>query len=476
VAGTGQAYVYLAEGHAQVTRPLVVIEGFDIDDSYHWEELYELLNQQGLLETLRDDGFDAIVLDFDSATAAIQRNGLLAAELIAQVASMIDPSVDFSVIGASMGGLVARYALCWMESQAIDTRTSSLLCFDVPHAGANIPLGIQHWVTFFADLSTEAQFLLDRVNSDAARQMLVYHHTATTTTGNPDPKRASFLADLAALGDWPSGPRLVAVANGASDGTTQGFAPAQQIVSYEYESFLLDITGNVWALPQGTNTKIFDGGLDYFLLPDENLEVFVSGTSPYDGAPGGRRDSMAQMDAVAAPFGDIVALHDDHCFIPTISALALPTTDPFFDVDGQPDLLALTPFDALFVPASPNEEHVEVTAQTAQWILDEIRSGTATGTDGIALASTDGLVLLPAAPHPARSATTLRFTISERSHTTVALYDVRGRRVDVLLDRTLDAGAHTVQWARPPSLAGGVYFWEVRTSGARGAQRVVWTD
>ncbi|MBD3219615.1 hypothetical protein GF314_00110, partial [bacterium] len=37
---SGVAYVYLAEGHAEVTDPVVVVEGFDLNDDLDWPELY----------------------------------------------------------------------------------------------------------------------------------------------------------------------------------------------------------------------------------------------------------------------------------------------------------------------------------------------------------------------------------------------------------------------------------------------------
>ena len=74
---------------------------------------------------------------------------------------------------------------------------------------------------------------------------------------------------------------------------------------------------------------------------------------------------MAQADSTEAPYGDIVALQPSHCFIPTISALDLATSDLFYDIAGEPDLLAMTPFDAVYFPAE-NEEHVAITAQNAE--------------------------------------------------------------------------------------------------------------
>jgi len=466
--GTGLAYVYLAPGHAQIENPLVVFEGFDLDNGMHWEELYELLNQQSMLETLRALGFDSVVLDFGDATAPIQENAFVGLELISQVRA-IAGSADI-LVGASMGGLVGRYALAWAESQAIDHGVSEFVCFDVPHGGAVVPLGIQYWLDFFSGESADAAALLAALDSPAARQMLLYHHTSPAgATGEPDPARADFLADLAAVGDWPAGSRLAGVANGSGSQLDQGFAAGAQIIRWEYESLLVDVTGNVWAVPDGASQSIFFGKIDPLFLPPDTMTVVVGGTLPWDGAPGGWRGSMAQMDTVQAPYGDIEALHDNHCFVPVISALALDhTTDPFHDVAGDGDLLAHTPFDAIrWQPG--NEEHVFVSATTAQWLIDEITQ-TATGVD--AVPASRPLSLLPGAPNPFRGATTLSFTLRRPEPVTLDVYDVQGRLVARLLDATpRDAGHHRVRWA--PAAGAGVYFVRLATPDGTASRKVV---
>jgi len=306
-AGTGTAYVYLAPGHAALANPIVVLEGFDLDNSIGWDEIYQMLNAQGLIETLRAQGFDAVVLDFTDATTHIQRNAFVASTLIEEIQAAIGPQADMVVIGASMGGLVGRYALAHLEAQSSAAHVRSFISFDTPHQGANIPLGVQYWVQFFADQSAEAARLRDLLNTPAARQMLVYHFTdPPSATASADPLRAQLLADFAALGDYPSRPRRVAIANGSGAGVGQTFAAGEQVVRYEYVSFLVDVTGNVWAVPDGGSATIFRGIIDYlFPPPDVQTTVTVSGTAPYDNAPGGTRSTMADMDATMAPFGDI---------------------------------------------------------------------------------------------------------------------------------------------------------------------------
>jgi hypothetical protein len=473
--GTGEAYVYLADSHTEVENPVVVLEGFDLDNSMNWEELYELLNQQSLIEDVRALGFDAVVLNFADATVAIQENAFVALELIQQVRSLVGEPASLVVVGASMGGLVGRYALGYAEQHGIDHDVRTFISFDAPHQGAMVPLGIQYWVDFFAGQSADAALLLASLDSPAARQMLLYHHTTPPgATGEPDSLHGALTAELAALGDWPAGPRLSAVANGSGSQTNQGFPAGDQLIQWEYESLLVDIIGNVWAVPDGASQLIFDGLIDIFLLPPETMSVTVAGTLPWDGAPGGWRGSMAQMDTTQAPFGDIVALHDNHCFVPTISALALDhTTDPFHDVAGDPDLPDHTPFDAFLFPVA-NEEHIHVTAVTAQWLLDEIALGV-TGIGDAALAPL-GSTLRQNSPNPFRTATTISFSLADTRRVTLRVYDVQGRLVGRLLEGEVrKAGVHAVPWAPEPSVspAAGVYFYRLTTPGEAVSRKMV---
>lgn len=479
-AGAADAYVYRAPGHAGIENPVVVVEGFDIDDAYDWEELYALLNQENLIETLRSLGYDAVVINFDAATDYLQRNAFVVAEALQQVRSMTSGPADIALVGASMGGLLARYAVTWLEDQAIDPHVRTLISFDAPQKGANIPLGIQYWVDFFSNASADAEYLLGRLDTPGARQMLLYHHTdPPSSSPGADPLRAQFLADLAALGDWPATPRLVAVANGSGAGMNQGFAGGAQIIQWNYNIGLVVARGNVFAVPDGGTAQIFDGRLFVPFVYNQTQAVSVTGTLPWDSAPGGFRDSMAQMDTTSAPVGDIVALHDNHCFVPTVSSLALDVTDPFHDIDGDPDLLAITPFDAVYFPAV-NQEHVFIDAQSAAWFVSEIDAAATGAGEWTQAAGPVVLDLVGAAPNPFRGSTSLRFRLAAPRRVTAEVFDVAGRRVARLLrDELLAPGSHEIRWpggaagTRAPS---GVYFLRVDAGDGAAQQRVVRLD
>ena len=464
-AGTGRAYVALAPGHAQLTNPIVVLEGFDIDNAMGWDELYELLNQQNLVEDLRGRGYDLVVLDFTDATDYLQRNTFVFTELLAQVEAQIAPEQTVAVIGPSMGGLIGRYGLAWLESQGIPHRVRTFLSYDGVHRGANIPLGLQYWVDFFSGQSADAAYFRDRLNTPAARQMLAYHFTnPPSSTPSSDPLRAGFDADLAAVGGYPKQPRLVAFANGSGLGQDQGYGAGAQLIQYSYSNFLVLILGNVWAVPNGGPTKIFDGRIRILFVSDTQRAVTVSGTLPYDSAPGGWRASMAQLDTTQAPYGDIVALHDAHCFVPTVSALDVSGNNLFAtDFTGSP-------FDAVY-SAPSNEEHVHISPLEAGELLAELDPP-------VAVAGSPGprLAILAAAPNPSAGALRLTFLAPSAGPCDARVYAANGRLV-----RSLDAGgaagARTLTWdGRDDSGAtapAGLYFVRVAQGPSIATARVV---
>lgn len=475
LAASGEAYVYLADGHDALVNPFVVIEGFDLDDSMGWDVLYALLNQENLLEDLRAEGRDAVILNFASATEPIQRNAYLVVELLQTVQAAIAPGRQFPLVGASMGGLVGRYALTYMEHEALAHGVSTFVSFDAPQRGADIPLGMQYWLDFFEGESQEAAYLLSRLDTPAARQLLLYHHTSPPSpTGVSDPLRTAFLADLAALGDYPAQPRLIAAANGSGLATSQGFAPAAQIVRWEYSSFLVDITGNIWAVPDGSSQLIFDGEIDLIWpLPDTAQAVTVAGTQPWDGAPGGSRASMAEMDAVPAPYGDIVALHPAHAFIPTVSALDLAVSDPFHDVAGDPDLLARTPFAAVYYP-DENQPHILITAESKAWFLAELEEQITAVDDPTTPAAP--AAALAVWPNPFNPRTSIAFAVEAAGDVELRLFDPRGRLVRTLVQGALPAGVHQVVWdgldAAGRDAASGVYLVRLETAAGQASARM----
>lgn len=467
---SGRAYVALAPGHAALTNPVIVVEGFDIDNAMGWDELYALLNQESLLEDLRSRGYDAVVLDFADATDYIQRNAFVFTALLAEVESRIDPARTVAVVGPSMGGLVGRYGLAWLESQGLPHRVRTFISYDAPQRGANIPLGLQHWVDFFSGQSADAAYFRDRLNRPAARQMLVYHFSVQPwTTPGADPLRAGLEADLAAVGNYPTLPRRVAFSNGSGTGAGQGYAAGAQLIQYNYSNFVIGLVGNTWATPAGGPGTVFDGRIRITFVSDTRRTVTVAGALPYDSAPGGWRASMAQLDTTQAPYGDIVALHDAHAFIPTVSALDLATGDLFFDVAAGG---ATSPFDALYWAPS-NEEHVQISPAEAQALLVEL-DPPVVAAPGIEAAGR--VHFLAAAPNPGVGDVRLSFATATAGPHVARIFAASGRSVRTL---RASAGAGTLQFVwdgrddRGALTPTGLYFVRVAAGASSAVGRLV---
>jgi hypothetical protein len=175
------------------------------------------------------------------------------------------------------------------------------------------------------------------------------------------------------------------------------------------------------------------------------------------------------MDEVPAPYGDIVALHPAHCFIPTASAIALNGVGLFTPLIGHPSVPSGTPFNAVYLPAA-NEDHVQVTPGNAAFILGEIEAPVLSAPEELSARDAN----LRAWPQPSRGSMTVAFTLPSASRVRLSVLDIGGRLVDVLRECELAAGDHRVSWNRAPSsVAPGVYFVQLDAGRARRTVRTV---
>jgi len=379
-AAQGEVGVFFGNGNTDFTRPVIIVDGFDPGDTRDLAGLWDIANQQNMVDSLLAEGYDFVIANFYGGDDYIQRNAMLVVKLIRDInarmtaAGTMKPANQIAVIGPSMGGLITRYAIRYCEQNGIDHNVRNWISFDSPMKGADIPLGLQHWVKFFAEEAENAgaQEALASLSGPAAKQMLIYHYTATSgNTANNNALFTSFYNEINAMG-FPEQTRIVSIVNGSGYGNGQPFAPGEQVIFYSYRSWLVDLDGNVWAVPDQTNTRIFNGLYDTALPFDEvNENIYVNNTLPYDGAPGGSRNTFAEMDAIDPGYGDIVAPYPAHAFIPSISALCIQNTvDPYYNVDANISSV-LTPFDKLYYP-SENQDHVAITPESYNWFYHEV--------------------------------------------------------------------------------------------------------
>ncbi|MGY6561224.1 MAG: T9SS type A sorting domain-containing protein [Luteibaculaceae bacterium] len=385
---SGEVYVVYGSGNTSLTNPVIIIEGFDFVNSTNFQELFFLVNQQNVAQDLLDGGYDLVFLNYDNATEPIQRNGLLAATVLEMVADSIGENATSALVGVSMGGLVSRYALLHMEDMNIEHKVRNFISLDSPQLGAVIPLGLQHMFsspTLGAALA-EIEFLTAALNSESAQQMLLYHHTGTegpasagtqAFAANPSVLRTAFLADLTELGNWPLQPRLSSIINGTSTGVGQNFPIGDTLISFSASVPLLgSISGLTRSIPNQTAQIIWNLGSPPPLpfLPGIIIERRrVNNTRAEENAPGAPLALLEGFDDISFEGGSLFVKNVNTCFIPSVSAAGITTTDYFTNFSNQ-DLSTTTPFDAVYAPTN-NEGHVEVTAQNAVWLITEITFG-----------------------------------------------------------------------------------------------------
>ncbi len=81
-------------------------------------------------------------------------------------------------------------------------------------------------------------------------------------------------------------------------------------------------------------------------------------------------------------------------------------------------------------------------------------------------------------PNPFHRSATLRFRLAQPGNAALEIYDVGGRRVRTLVDRTLSGGEHTVVWdgldQEGHQVGGGIYWVRLRTEdGYRSSRRIL---
>jgi hypothetical protein len=384
--GTGTAYVLYGckSSDHKIHRPIIFSDGFDPENTKHFPELYSIANQENNLVKLRLEGYDIIILDYDDGGTFIQRNAFVLVSLINEINMQLTTNGSYSkhiIFGPSMAGLITRYALTFMEKTNLNHNTKLFVAFDSPNLGATIPLGDQCWLEFFATYaqSDAAIRAIAALNTPAAKQMLVYHFTQLPSATN-HPLRTNILNDP--YFGYPFGCRKVAIANGSGNNTLF-FNPCNQLINWVYTVAGIDfVIGNVWAVPEGGSCNIFKGrftytwnGIPYKVV---NKTTGITGSKPYDNASGGSfntNEVIASGDTQG--HGDITTDYPYHCFIPTVSSLSLNGADLHYNVFNNfptyPYVSGsnITPFDVIFAPTY-NQEHVEITAETIEWLKSEV--------------------------------------------------------------------------------------------------------
>ncbi|MFH8669786.1 esterase/lipase family protein [Streptomyces anulatus] len=362
----GFAWVFPGEGNnGNLVRPVILADGFNLGRS-KLDVLYHGLESGGFpfISELRRRGRDVILLGFEERSASILDNAEAALAVILRTSAEQLGDARLVVGGFSMGGIVTRYALAKMERQRMDHRTALYFSYDSPHRGASIPVGVQafsHFIPFPNDFARQ-------MNSPAAREMLWQHYDKDTEKITVAPERTEFLAALDRVGNWPQIPMKIAVANGRADGIgLPDVKPGE--VALRIDRIYPGATFYTQAQGDDVTAAYLNRR-----FPKAEQTVATNGFPELDGAPGGTLHTYKILSGAMEKLGGKIDLrHEDVCFVPTVSAVAIR------DIEKQDDLYAnvgdLDPQESElddFLCSSTTTAHTGITEELGTWIMDRL--------------------------------------------------------------------------------------------------------
>ena len=416
--GTAEYKIYYDNVDGVLDKPIFFVDGFDPNDTRTIPLMYSLMNfddngtPSNLADDVRDLGYDIVVLNFPNYLSAsdgttpiaggadfIQRNAYTFIELINTINGMKSGSEQNVVIGPSMGGLISRYALRYMEQNAMDHDTRLYISFDSPHLGANVPIGIQYMFNFMVNgdpgIVAAEPLVNGLLNSPAAKQMLIDHYlshlqggslflqdpTKTLPVGAPN-FRDAFQGELDAMG-FPQNVRNVAITNGSGLSAQTG-TPGMTLLDHTFDTgvvsgFNTRAIVKTYFTPRNVETITVTDFVGEAFIIVTWVEAFsflatAESTSPTnrsgtDSAPGGQFDLYSFDDGTNPLITEFVAnLNSQYFdFIPTLSGLSIASEPNWYAVADT----NLTPFENTYIPAA-NEPHVTLTAGNVAFALNEI--------------------------------------------------------------------------------------------------------
>ncbi|MEO5929513.1 MAG: T9SS type A sorting domain-containing protein [Candidatus Kapaibacterium sp.] len=372
---TGDALILYSDcGNTAMRKPVILVEGFDPANEKSTLNIWT--DYSGFISDLRAAGYDVLILNFSNGGDYIVRNAYLLETVIDQVNAekeLNGSHHELVVIGASMGGVIARYALADMESRAEEHHARLYVSFDAPHRGANVPLGVQ---SMFAALQQHVPPRYQNVLScPAAKELLMYHISDITYGGychislsyTQNALRTGLINALNSIG-YPSRTRNIALINGTVDMSGQGFNPGTKLLDGHLElNYLPDPHIEIWSVPAPNDgcKEIFE--FNVFLT---HYSRSISGTPPLDNAPGSWWDYHKQI--AQSLYSVSLDAGDHHCFIPSVSSLDIAppySNDLFYDIGGNNVVsTGKTPFDTYYAPSTA-ERHVTLNNEMRSLIL-----------------------------------------------------------------------------------------------------------
>jgi hypothetical protein len=319
-------------------KVIIYLEGIDLLDFLPSKnrgiaQIYDEMIHSENIEELRNFGYDYYVVDWKNSRIDMRFNALHVLNLIEYLKSKYTNKQQFVIIGESMGGVVARYALTFMETQAYQAgnflpfftealdpsnatyllanpslvslgyqnrnsvqemhRTRLLMTLDAPHQGANVPLSVQHFYrtilgypgTLRGATHTALAMCFNLfLDGKAARQLLIYHVNTKSGFGlyknySGTSSKTSFFRQLKEMGDVPRFSKLVALSSGSLKGKNQAnyYTNASRVPNDRLLDLSFSIRARVFWIP----VPLWGGDLKCKTNPNGNGHIFQANLGAY---------------------------------------------------------------------------------------------------------------------------------------------------------------------------------------------------
>lgn len=449
--------------------------------------------EHNLADELRLQGFDVVILNFPTVitgyynvgffrvpryyrggSAYIEANAYVLVKLIQDLNAQLTRSGSAEklvIVGPSMGGQIARYALAYMEANSLVHNTRLYVSLDSPHNGANTPIGPQLFLKYFGEDigQVEARDQLGQINSPASKQLSQQHYSqlsGNTVPFQQNPERTLYVNNLTNVGSWPQQVRRIAIANGSLTAQKQLRTSGSGTITDGEQAFYLRgkslgiglVSARLYfSQGYGNSQKVLEGhypigrGRNYYALGPPS-------SCGRDAGPGGWFDVQQSIVDKASEGGifksvAFYSVQKNSAFVPMHSALAYQPAGGGPDDYCQP--LATSnlvcdgtiPFDAYYGPRGNNEEHIQLTSNNVAFIRKEILQLTPTPVlispfdELCAGGAARTLAVQAECVQPGRNqpTTTYTWTVGVGAHFSNGLLTATGTSVSLLGDAGVDA-------------------------------------
>lgn len=286
-----------ANDDCEIRKPLIVAEGFDVgtllnpENQFGANNIIQFINSVDFSSSIEledlivgyEQEYDIIYVDWENGVDYLQRNALALQEVIEWVNTNKVGGEQNIILGQSMGGVIARYALTDMENDNDDHDTKLFISHDAPQQGANVPLSFQYmyrhltnqYITASQTLfggSVLVPLLEDEFNAStylsildtpASRQLLkVWSDQDYSTDPTIHDDFFNELQNLNSNNGYPNqnGIRNIAISNGSECGTPLNFNPGDPLFELDYNkdlSFWGDLLSMIYNPLGGTIGGLF---------------------------------------------------------------------------------------------------------------------------------------------------------------------------------------------------------------------------